>query len=403
MSDWTSDGALDAAVFPTKPTDSRAAWAAVASLSLGVFGLVTAEFLPASILPAMAQELGVSHGTAGQAVTATAVMAALAGPLLVLGAGRLDRRLLVLGLSTLLILSSLASAFAQSIETLLVARAVLGFALGGFWAMVAALALRLVPSEMVPRAMAVIFTGVSVATVCAAPLGALISDIWNWRVTFWVASGIGVVTLAAQLLFLPRLPAAAAPGLASFGIVLRRPAVLVGVGTVLLAVSGHFAGFTFVRPFLEEVPQMAAGTISMALLAFGIGGFLGNLVGGAVASRSPRLGAGGGMLLLGTTAAVLLLFGSSEIAAFGAIAAWGFAFGTFPVSISSWNARVAPDHAESAGAVLSASFQVAIATGAILGGLLVDGIGPTGVITYAVAVVLAGALLMLLGGARAMR
>lgn len=377
-----------------------AAWPAVLSLSFGVFGLVTAEFLPVSLLTPIAADLGVSNGTVGQAITATAVVAAIAGPLLVLSSGRLDRRVIVWALMALLVVSSVLSAFATSIATLLVARGLLGFALGGYWAMMTALALRLVPSRDVPRAMSIIVMGVSVATVVAAPLGAVLGELWGWRATFLAASGLGLLSLAIQLVVLPRLPAARAPGIGLFAAALGRPAVVIGLATVVIVVSGHFAGFTFIRPFLEEVPRLEVSTISLALLVFGLGGFGGNLAAGALAARSPAWAVGGSALLIGAAALALAVQGATPAVALLATALWGFAFGGFPVSASIWNARAAPDLAESTGALLSSAFQVAIASGAVMGGLLIDAVGPTGVIAYAVAAVILGAGVMLSLGRR---
>jgi DHA1 family purine ribonucleoside efflux pump-like MFS transporter len=361
---------------------------------------VTAEFLPVSLLTPMAAELGVSNGAVGQAITATAVVAAFAGPLLVLGSGRLDRRFIVWALMAMLILSSVLTAYATSITVLLLARAVLGFALGGFWAMMTALALRLAPSAEVPRAMSIIVMGVSVATVVAAPLGAALGELWGWRATFLAAAALGGVSLLIQLAVLPSLPSAGAPGLASFRAALSRRAVLIGFATVVIVVSGHFAGFTFIRPYLEAVPRLGVSSISFALLAFGVGGFLGNVAAGMIAARSPAWAVGSAALLIGTASIVLALYGASPTVALLATAVWGFAFGGFPVSVSIWNARAAPDLAESTGALLSSSFQVAIASGAIIGGVLIDGIGPRGVIVYAsIAVVLGAGIMLTLGRA----
>ncbi|TIW73858.1 MAG: MFS transporter, partial [Mesorhizobium sp.] len=167
-------GVIDAAVLDSPDSQERSepAWGAVVSLALGVFGLVTAEFLPASLLTRLAQDLGVSEGAAGQAVTATAVVGAIAAPTMAIVTKRLDRRLVMWMLTVLLIVSNLLAAFASSLTMLLLARVVLGVALGGFWSMSAAMALRLVPMRLMPRAMSIILTGVSVATVTAAPVGA---------------------------------------------------------------------------------------------------------------------------------------------------------------------------------------------------------------------------------------
>ncbi|MBZ9665135.1 MFS transporter [Pseudomonas sp. LMG 31766] len=375
-----------------------AAWWAVISLALGAFGLVTAEFLPISLLTPMAADLGVSNGAVGQAITATAVVAAFAGPLVVLFSGRLDRQKIVWGLMGMLVFSCILSAYASNITVLLIARGLLGFALGSFWAMMAALALRLVPPDKVPRAISIIMMGISLATIFAAPLGAYLGELWGWQATFLAASGIGVVALVIQMLTLPELPATAAPGLASFKAALTRRAVVVGICTGLLVISGHFAALTFIRPFLEEVPRLDVATVSLALLAFGVSGFFGNLAGGAVAARSPAWAVSSCSFLIAAVALTLILFGTQADVAFVAIALWGFAFGAFPVSISIWNARAAADHAESAGALLSSTFQVAIAAGAVLGGLIIDSLDSQAVIVYAATAAFAGAALMFIRG-----
>jgi DHA1 family purine ribonucleoside efflux pump-like MFS transporter len=373
----------------------REAWAAIVSLSLGVFGLVTAEFLPASLLTRIASDLQVSDGSAGQAVTATAVVAAIAGPAIVIGTGRIDRRSVMFGLSLLLVLSNLLAAIAWNLPLLLVARTVLGIALGGFWSLAAAVAMRLVSAERMPRAMSIIFTGVSIATVCAAPVGAYLGDLWGWRATFLLAALIGALALIVQILTIPRLPPMDAPGLGTLAMVLRRPSIRLGLIVVLFVVSGHFAGFTYVRPFLEQVTKLPITLISSVLLAFGIGGFFGNLVGGFITARSARAGVAFASLLLGASGLALVAYGSLPGLSAGATALWGFAFGAFPVAIQTWTTRAAPDHAESAGALLLMTFQIAIASGAIFGGLLVDGWGPQSAIAYCGVLALVGGLVML--------
>jgi predicted MFS family arabinose efflux permease len=367
-------------------------WGAVLSLSLGVFGLVTAEFLPASLLTPLAQDLGITEGTAGQAVTATAVVAAIAAPTMAIATRKIDRRHVMIGLSLLLVVSSLLAATAWSLPSLLFARVLLGVALGGFWSMSAAIAMRLVPSEVLPRAMSIILTGVSVATVCAAPVGAYVGDVWGWRSAFIIAAGVGLVTLIVQFATLPKLPPIS---IASFGAlrdVSRNPMIRVGLLLVILTASGHFAGFTYFRAFLEQVPALDIETISLVLLAFGIGGFFGNLAGGFMAERSLRSAVTLAPLLIAISALALLLAGSSAGIAGVAIAAWGFAFGAVPVGVQTWMVRAAPDQAESAGGLMVATFQVAIALGAVFGGVLVDTAGVNSAFIYSGAATLLAAI-----------
>ena len=369
------------------------------SLTLGVFALVTAEFLPASLLTPMARGLDVSNGTAGQAVTATALVGAVAGPIVVVGLGKIDRRVVVRALVLLLLLSNVLAALASTVWVLLLARVALGFALGGFWSLAPALCLRLVPERLVARAISIIFTGVSAATVCAAPLGAYLGDAIGWRPTFMSAGGLSLAALAAVFATLPRLPATDVPNLGIFLVLLRRPRIQLGMLTLLLAISGHFAGFTYVRPFLEQVSRLNTPQISLALLAFGAGGFFGNLAGGVVAGRNARLGVGLGSLLLAAASALLLDGGADRFVTFAALGSWGFAFGMLPVALQTLTTQAASDHAESAGALLVTMFQVAISTGAVVGGLLVDGLGEDGAIVYCGLGAVAGALVILGGWA----
>ncbi|STT59896.1 putative inner membrane transport protein [Klebsiella pneumoniae] len=164
--------AADASLSSAKP-----AWRAVYALALGVFGLIVAEFLPASLLTPMASSLGVSEGMAGQAVTATALVALVTGLLIATATRNIDRRWVLMFFSILQIVSSLMVAFADSLAFLLLGRLLLGIAIGGFWAMSTATAMRLVPAAHVPKALAIIFSAVSVATVVAAPLGSYLGEL----------------------------------------------------------------------------------------------------------------------------------------------------------------------------------------------------------------------------------
>ncbi|MFJ5369262.1 MFS transporter [Bosea sp. CER48] len=377
----------------------KPAWAAVTSLTFGVFGLVTAEFLPASLLTPMAADVGVSVGAAGQAVTATAVVGAIAGLAAAIVTRGIDRRIVIWSLTGLLIVSSALAAVATNLTTLLFARVLLGIGLGAFWSMVAATAMRLVPPSALPKAMSLIFTGVSVATVSAAPIGAYIGNLMGWRFVFWIAALVGVATLAIQIAALPRLPARGSPDIRTLFRLLGRPSIALVLASIVVVISGHFAGFTYVRPFLEQIPKFSVEAISLVLLAYGVGGFFGNFLGGAITARSAKASVIFGAFAIALMGGSLLFAGSSPIASAIAVGLWGFAFGALPVGFQTWLVRVAPEEeAESAGGLLVAAFQVAIASGAVFGGLLVDGFGTLGVIAYAtIATLVGGAGVLLLG------
>ncbi|MCD1586254.1 MFS transporter [Vreelandella titanicae] len=381
-----------------EPTSAN--WMGIVSLALGVFGLVTAEFLPASLLTAMAADLNISVGAAGQAVTATAAVAALAALTIPLLTRNFDRRFVLLGLSLLLVVSNVLAATANSFFVLIFARVLLGIALGGFWSMAAALAMRMVPDNLFARAMSIVLTGVSVATVCAAPLGAYIGGLWGWRSAFIAASCLSLVTLVTQLFVIPAMPPKDNPSLRTLFQLLTRTQVRVVLLAVVLMISGHFAGFTYIRPLLEEVAQLSVSAISAVLLGFGIGGFFGNFAGAFIAERSERNAIMfGGALIIAITI-TLLFAGSLASVTAVSIALWGFAFGAFPIGFQTWIVRAAPDQVEAAGGLIVAAFQVAIASGAIGGGILVDYLGALGGPLLALITTSLGTLLVLSFGPR---
>lgn len=195
-------------------------------------------------------------------------------------AGRFDRRKLVVLLTATIFLSGVLTALAQTYWVLLVARALLGIALGGLWAMLTALALRLVPPASVPRAMSVIFTGITAATVFAPSAGLYLGELWGWRGTFGAAAAIGLVAMIGVVATLPRLPATEPTRIDSFRIVLTRRSVVLGIVMVMLVLAGHFAGFTYVRPIIEQVAELSGETIALALLLYGLAGLVGHTLGG---------------------------------------------------------------------------------------------------------------------------
>mgnify|MGYP003607289391 FL=1 len=379
----------DADLEPATP-----AWMAVFSLAMGVFGLLTAEYLPASLLTPMAAELGVSEALAGQAVTVTAVAALFSGLLLPGLTRGIDRRVVLLGFSVLMIASNLLVAFSSSLIVLLIMRILLGIALGGFWSMAAAVAMRLVPPTLLPRALSIIFSGIAVGTVVAVPLGSYLGGLYGWRSAFVAAAAVGVVTLVFQLFTLPPLAPRRPARLRTVLEVLLRPGIAVGMLACVLVHTGHFALFTYIRPFLESTSGVGAEGLALMLLGFGAANFVGTLLAGWLLEKSPR----GTMVLMpalvGVTALALVWLPASVPGQVVLLALWGMAFGGVPVAWSNWVARAVPDQAESAGGMVVASVQSAIAAGAAAGGAMFSFSGIDGVFVAAGILMLLAALLI---------
>lgn len=382
------------AIAPAKP-----AWRAVWALGLGVFGLITAEFLPASLLTPMAASLGVTEGVAGQTVTATALVALVTGLLITSATKSLDRRWVLMFFTLMQIVSSLLVAFAPSLQVLLLGRLLLGVAIGGFWAMSTATTMRLVPASDVPKALSIIFAGVSIATVVAAPLGSYLGSLIGWRNVFILCVIPGVLALLWQLWVLPSMRPENGGSLRTLLHVLRRPGMIGGLLATIFIFSGHFAFFTYLRPFLETVGRASVETISLILLGFGLANFIGTSIAGHLLARNLRLTLALVPFGMGVLALLMVAFGHLALLDGLLVTLWGFAFGLVPVGWSTWLATTVPDEAESAGGLMVASIQLAISAGAAGGGLVFDLNGASGVFTVS-GVLLVAAMVMVFAGVR---
>lgn len=383
-----------ASLAPAKP-----AWRAVWSLGLGVFGLITAEFLPASLLTPMASSLGVTEGVAGQTVTATALVALVTGLLITSATKSIDRRWVLMFFTLLQIVSSLLVAFAPSLHVLLMGRLLLGVAIGGFWAMSTATAMRLVPAKDVPKALSIIFAGVSIATVVAAPLGSYLGSLIGWRNVFILCVIPGVLALFWQLWVLPSMRPENSGSIGTLFRVLRRPGMVGGLLATIFIFSGHFAFFTYLRPFLETVGRANVETISLILLGFGVANFIGTSIAGYLLARNLRLTLALVPFAMGILALTMVAYGHLALVDGLLVTLWGFAFGLVPVGWSTWLATTVADEAESAGGLMVASIQLAISAGAAGGGLVFDMNGANGVFTVS-GVLLVAAMVLVFAGVR---
>jgi DHA1 family purine ribonucleoside efflux pump-like MFS transporter len=372
----------------------KPAWTAVFAVTLGVFALITAEFLPASLLTPMAASLGVTEGMAGQTVTATAAIALVTSLVISVLTRNIDRRMVLLSFSVLLVASNLLVAFAPTLSLVLVGRVLLGIAIGGFWTMSAAVAMRLVPEAMVPRALSIIFSGVSVATVAAAPLGSYFGHIIGWRNVFLIATVIGVAAFFWQLIVLPKMAPTGSARMGTLVDVMKRPVMRAGMASVLLVFTGHFAFFTYLRPFLEVVTGVGVNGLSVILLGFGVANFIGTSLAGFALVRSLRMTLLLMPLAMGAIALALVALGRAPIADALLVALWGMAFGAVPVAWTTWITRTVPDEAESGGGLIVAAVQFAITLGAAAGGVVFDHTGASGVFVGAGAVLFVAAAMI---------
>jgi predicted MFS family arabinose efflux permease len=375
--------------------DRTTGWPAVLVVATGIFTVVTSEMLPVGLLTPMAAALAVSEGVAGQTLTITGLVAAVSAPLVVPALGRLDRRPVLVALMGLLGLANLLAAWSPAFEVMVAARVLVGIAMGGVWSVAAGLAVRLVPAASVGRATATIFSGIAVASVLGVPAGTFLGALAGWRAAFVVVGAVSLVVALAMAVLLPALRAERAVGLSGVTALLRDARVATGLVVVALLVVGHFGAYTYVRPVLEA-RAIDAPLIGTLLLVYGVAGVAGNFVAGSAAVRSVRRTV---LVLAGLLVAAVLLLALAPSAPLAAVAlvVWGLGYGGVSVTAQTWMMTAAPDARETASSLFAGVFNGAIALGAIGGGLVVDGFGPTAVLAWGAVLVLGAVVAMALG------
>lgn len=377
-----------------------AAWGAVLSMALCVAMLIASEFMPVSLLTPMAAGLGATEGQTGQAISISGLFAVAASLLITTVAGGLNRKWILVAMTAFMLASLVLVAAAPNFAVLMIGRALLGICIGGFWALATAVIMRLVPETDVPKALALMYGGQAIAAAFAAPVGSYLGGILGWRAVFWALTPIVALNLVWHMVALPSLPARRAQDFRSMLDLLKRPYFLRGLIASMLSWGSAFTMFTYLRPFLEEVTGVNVTMLSTLLLVLGCAGFLGTwaagrFVHGNVASllKLPAL-------LMGGCTLGLLFLGKSIVAAALLLALWGAMNTAMSVIWMTWMSQNADDAPEAAGSLMVAAIQTSILLGAVVGGMLLDGVSI--VATFIGSIALAAAALLLIGNGRKM-
>ncbi|WP_026403567.1 MFS transporter [Actinomadura rifamycini] len=345
-------------------------FATLAALCASVFVVGTAEYLIAGLLPEVSADLGVSQGTAGQAVTAYALGVVIGGPVVTIATARLPRRGLAIGLMLLFAAGSALSALAPTFTMLLAGRVVSSLSHAAFLALALVMATSVVPAHKTGSTIATVASGFTVATFLGVPLGSLLGHAAGWRAPFAVLTAITLAAVALLALVLPRQQAPATSLRDELRVVSRKP-VLLAIATTAVGLSGVALVFTYIAPLLIRVTGFSPAAVSALLLAYGAGSFLGNLAAGKLTDKS-------------MTATVRGVFGGLT----GVLAAMPFAAAWQPTAVLAVlglgllaTATIAPlqglilHHAGTAPnlavSVNVGAFNLAAAVGSALGGFLV--------------------------------
>ncbi len=345
---------------------------AVAAVALSTFSVVTTEMLPVGLMTPIADTLEASVGTASLMISVPAILAAFFAPIVILAAGGVDRRRILAALLALLTVANLMSALSGSIGWMLTARVVVGFCMGGVWAIAGGLAPRLVPKRSIGLATAVIFGGVSAASVLGVPIGVIVGDLAGWRAAFGAMAVFSALVLAINLAALPTLPVRQSTTLRQFLDQIGQRPVLLGLVVTFLFVAGHFMAYTFVRPLLQSVSGVDAEWVGVLLFAYGAAGILGNFLAGAVAAR--RIGLTLIAIAIALSAAIFgfSVVGGTPAGGTAVLILWGVAYGGVSVALQTWMMKAAPGAIEVATSLFVAIFNIGIALGSFVGGRVVD-------------------------------
>ncbi|MFJ2599005.1 MFS transporter [Streptomyces erythrochromogenes] len=352
--------------------------ASLLALAVGAFGIGTTEFVIVGLLPEVADDLSVSIPSAGMLVTGYALGVVVGAPLMTAAGARLPRKTMLVVLMAIFIAGNLLCALAGDYAALMGGRLIAALTHGAFFGIGSVVAADLVAPDRRASAIALMFTGLTLANVLGVPLGTFLGQEFGWRSTFWAVTGIGIVGLLALITLVPAQPAPRSGALRGELAVFRRPQVWLALTTTVLGFGGVFASFTYLAPMMTELAGFSDGAVAWLLVLFGVGLCVGNVLGGRAADRSlmPSL-----YLILGGLCLVLVVFtftsraalpAAVTLAAFGAI---GFA------TVPPLQARVMQQAAGApalASAANIAAFNLGNALGAWLGGLAVaHGLGWT--------------------------
>ncbi|NBG92153.1 MFS transporter [Pseudomonas sp. 9.1(2019)] len=377
-------------------------WSGVFAMTLCVFALIASEFMPVSLLTPMAVDLRISEGMAGQGIAISGAFAVLTSLSISWFARTLDRKLLLLALAGLMAVSGLIVGLAPDYQTYMVGRALIGVVIGGFWAMSAATAMRLVPAAQVPKALAIFNGGNALATVVAAPLGSYLGSIIGWRGAFFCVVPVAAIALVWMLISLPPMPVEPRkPGSRNVFKLFKNRSVALGMAGCAAFFMGQFALFTYLRPFLETVTRVDVSTLSLILLVIGAAGFIGTLIIGRVLRRRLFQTLIVIPVLMALIALALIPFGHSIIAVAALLGLWGLLATAAPVGWWSWIAQAMPNNAEAGGGLMVAVIQLSIALGSTVGGMLFDSHGYQSTFVASAIVLLLGAAVTVLAATHA--
>ncbi|WP_297832491.1 MFS transporter [Pseudomonas sp.] len=337
------------------------------------FIAIMTETLPAGLLPQIGNGLGVSEVFAGQLVTLYAIGSLLAAiPLTVATRGWRRRRVLLMAVGGFLLFNSITTLSTHYGLTLF-SRFMAGVAAGLAWGLLAGYARRLVPTHLQGRALAIAMVGTPIALSLGTPAGTWLGNVMGWRASFGIMSAMALLLFGWILWAVPDMPGQADGKRLPLGQVFRLPGVRPVLFVVVIWMLGHNILYTYITPFL--VPSGLAGHVDLVLLVFGVAALIGIWITGLMVDRWLRPLVLVSLGLLAISAWVLAMAASSPTVIYLCVAAWGLSFGGAATLLQTAAADCAGDHVDVVQAMLTTAWNLAIAGGGLIGGVLLDRAG----------------------------
>ncbi|MDP1978964.1 MFS transporter [Undibacterium sp.] len=351
------------------------------ALTLSAFAIGTTEFVIVGLIPTIASSLAVSVPSAGLLVSLYALGVAVGAPVLTALTGRVPRKQLLLGLMALFTIGNLVAWMAPNYASLMAARVLTGLAHGVFFSIGSTIATGLVAKDKAASAIALMFSGLTVALVTGVPLGTFIGQHLGWQATFLAVSALGVIAFIGCAILIPSTIASSKPAsLLTQMAVLKKPRLLLVYAMTALGYGGSFIAFTYLAPILQDISGFSASAVGLVMLVYGVSVTVGNIWGGKLADRKGPVAALQIVFaLLALVLLVLTFTAHNKWLALLTVLAWGaVAFGNVPglqVYVVQRAEQDAPQAIDVASGLNIAAFNVGIAFGAWAGGLIVSHIG----------------------------
>lgn len=351
------------------------------ALTLSAFAIGTTEFVIVGLLPVIAADLAVSLPSAGLLVSLYALGVAIGAPVLTALSSKMPRKTLLIGLMALFTVGNLLGAMAPDYYSLMLARVLTGMAHGVFFSIGSTIATSLVPKEKAASAIALMFTGLTVALVTGVPLGTFVGQYLGWQAVFYAVAALGFIAMIGSAILVPNnLPQQKSATFAEQLQVLTEPRLLMVYAKTALGYGGSFIAFTYLAAILQDVSGFSTDHIALLMLLYGVSVAVGNIWGGKLADKKGPIAALK-LIFLGLAAVLLVLSFTAPHPVLAALTVllWGaVAFGNVP-GLQLYVVRQAeiytPKAVDVASGLNIAAFNLGIAFGAWAGGLVVSQFG----------------------------